>query len=73
MNRKAKSTARSGKKPGNSRKIGSNGNGFDPNKYMLKLSKNKKVQLPNGRVRWEKIETDYLPVAPRIAWFSIFT
>ena len=28
-----------------------------------------KIQLPNGRIRWEKIVTDYLPVAPRIAWF----
>ena len=44
-------------------------NGFDPNNYMLKLPKNKKVQLSNGQIRWEKVETDYLPVAPRIAWF----
>ena len=42
---------------------------FDPNKYMLKLLKNKKVQLSNGQVKWEKVETNYLPVAPRIAWF----
>ena len=42
---------------------------FDPNKYMLKLPKTKKVTLPNGRVRWEKTEADYLPVAARIAWF----
>ena len=42
---------------------------FDPNKYMLKLPKYKKVTLPNGQVRSEKIEVDYLPVAPRIAWF----
>ena len=42
---------------------------FDPNKYMLKLPKTKKVSLPNGEVRWEKTETDYLPVAARIAWF----
>jgi hypothetical protein len=47
----------------------SNGNTFDPMKYMLKLPKNKKVKLSNGQVRWEKVETDYLPVAPRIAWF----
>ena len=46
-----------------------NGNCFDPNKYMLKLPKNKKVRLSNGQVKWEKVETDYLPVAPRIAWF----
>lgn len=53
---------------------------FDPNKYMLKLPKTKKVSLPNGQVRFEKTETDYLPVAARIAWFrkdhplwSIFT
>ena len=69
MNRKARTTAGGGKKPSTTRKNGSNGSSFDPNKYMLKLPKNKKVQLPNGRVRWEKIETDYLPVAPRIAWF----
>ena len=42
---------------------------FDPNKYMIKLPKTKKVQLTNGQVRWEKIETNYLPVAARIAWF----
>src|SRR4030042_6645619 len=42
---------------------------FDPNKYMLKLPKTKKVQMTNGQVRWEKTETDYLPVAARIAWF----
>jgi hypothetical protein len=42
---------------------------FDPNKYMLKLPKTKKVTLPNGQVRFEKTETDYLPVAARIAWF----
>lgn len=42
---------------------------FDPNKYMLKLPKSKKVTLPNGQVRWEQTETDYLPVAARIAWF----
>jgi hypothetical protein len=42
---------------------------FDPTKYMLKLPKNKKVTLPNGQVKWEKTETDYLPVAARIAWF----
>ena len=42
---------------------------FDPNKYMLKLPKFKKVTLPNGQVRFEKTETDYLPVAARIAWF----
>jgi hypothetical protein len=42
---------------------------FDPMKYMLKLPKTKKVSLPNGEVRWEKTEADYLPVAARIAWF----
>lgn len=47
----------------------SNNNIFDPNKYMLKLPKNKKVVLSNGQVKWEKAQTDYLPVAPRIAWF----
>ena len=42
---------------------------FDPNKYMLKLPKTKKVIGENGMVKWEKTETDYLPVAARIAWF----
>src|SRR5215216_4744300 len=42
---------------------------FDPNKYMLKLPKTKKIIGDNGMVRWEKTETDYLPVAARIAWF----
>src|SRR5688572_31676264 len=42
---------------------------FDPNKYMLKLPKTKKVTLPNGQIRFDKTETDYLPVAARIAWF----
>jgi hypothetical protein len=42
---------------------------FDPMKYMLKLPKTKKVSLPNGQIRFEKTETDYLPVAARIAWF----
>ena len=36
---------------------------------MLKLPKTKKVSLGNGQVRFEKTETDYLPVAARIAWF----
>ena len=36
---------------------------FDPNKYMLKLPKTKKIVGDNGQVRWEKTETDYLPVA----------
>jgi hypothetical protein len=42
---------------------------FDPNKYMLKLPKNKKITMSNGQVKWEQTETDYLPVAARIAWF----
>ncbi len=46
-----------------------NGSTFDPNMYMLKLPKTKKVKLSNGEVRFEQIEADYLPVAPRIAWF----
>ena len=46
-----------------------NGNTFDPNKYMLKLPKTKKVQLSNGQVKYERTEADYLPVAARIAWF----
>jgi hypothetical protein len=46
-----------------------NNNTFDPNKYMLRLPKNKKVKLSNGQIKWEKVESDYLPVAPRIAWF----
>src|SRR5215212_7256272 len=41
----------------------------DPNKYMLKLPKSKKIVGDNGQVRWEKTETNYLPVAARIAWF----
>jgi hypothetical protein len=36
---------------------------------MLKLPKNTKVKLANGQVMWEQTETDYLPVAPRIARF----
>ena len=40
---------------------------FDPNKYMLKLPKTKKITLDNGMVKWEKTETDYSPVAARIA------
>ena len=32
---------------------------FDPNKYMLKLPKNKKVKLSIGQIKWEKVETDY--------------
>ena len=55
------------KQAGSNNKI--NGSTFDPNKYMLKLPKTKKVQLANGQVRFEQVETDYLPVAPRIAWF----
>lgn len=55
------------------KKAGSSNNGhisiFDPMKYMLKLPKSKKVSLPNGQVRWEQTEADYLPVAARIAWF----
>src|SRR5688500_10984876 len=42
---------------------------FDPMKSMLKLPKTKKVSLPNGQVRFEKTEADYLPVAARIEWF----
>ena len=42
---------------------------FDPMKYMLKLPKSKKITMDNGMVKWEKTETDYLPVAARIAWF----
>jgi len=36
---------------------------------MLKLPKTQKVTMDNGMVKWEKTETDYLPVAARIAWF----
>ena len=42
---------------------------FNPNKYMLKLPKTKKIKLSNGQIKWEQTETDYLPVAARIAWF----
>ena len=61
------------KKKSRPKKIGStiqtNGNTFDPMKYMLKLPKTKKVNLANGQVKWEKTEADYLPVAARVAWF----
>jgi len=40
---------------------------FNPNLYMLKLPKTKKVKLSNGQVRFEQTEVDYLPVAARIA------
>ena len=53
---------------GSSKQSGSNGS-FDPSKYMLMLPKNKKINMPNGEVKWEKTEAAYLPVAPRIAWF----
>ena len=42
---------------------------FDPMKYMLKLPKTKKIKLANGQIKWEQTESDYLPVAARIAWF----
>jgi hypothetical protein len=42
---------------------------FDPMKYMIKFPKTRKVSLPNGQVGYEKTEAEYLPVAPRIAWF----
>lgn len=42
---------------------------FDPNKYMLKLPKTQKVKMSNGQIKFQQIETDYLPVAARIAWF----
>ncbi len=42
---------------------------FDPMKYMLKLPKTKKITMSNGQIKIEKTETDYLPVAARIAWF----
>ena len=42
---------------------------FNPNKYMLKLPKTKKMKLSNGLVKYEQTETDYLPVAARVAWF----
>jgi len=35
---------------------------FDPNKYMLKLPKTKKIIGDNGMVKCEKTETEYLPV-----------
>ena len=61
------------RKKSRSKKTGSdkqsNNNTFDPNKYMLRLPKTKKVKLTNGQVKWEQVETNYLPVAPRIAWF----
>ena len=42
---------------------------FNPNNYMLKLPKTKKVRLSNGQIKWEQTEADYLPVAARIMWF----
>ena len=44
---------------------------FDPMKHMIQLPKRKKVTLPSGRVTWQKMEADYLPVAARIAWFRV--
>ena len=50
-----------------------NGNGnthsFNPSRFMIKLPKKKKMELPNGQIKWLSVETDYLPVAARIAWF----
>ena len=69
MNSAAKTTARNLKKQSNPRRNGSNGNSFDPNKYMLRLPKNKEINLSNGQVKRETVDADYLPVAPRIAWF----
>ena len=42
---------------------------FDLSRYMIKLPKKKKLELPNGQVKWINVEADYLPVAARIAWF----
>ena len=36
---------------------------------MLKFPKSRLVKLANGQVKWKQIGTDYLPFAPRIAWF----
>ena len=44
---------------------------FNPNGYMLKLPKKKKITLGDGQVKWIRVEADYLPVAPRIAWFRL--
>ncbi len=44
---------------------------FDPSRYMMKLPKRKKLKMPNGQIKWLKVEADYLPVAPRIAWFRM--
>ena len=52
-----------------SKSNGVDGNRFDIINYILKLLKNKKVKLSNGQVRWQKVQMDYLPFAPRIAWF----
>lgn len=46
-----------------------NGTDFDPNRFMIKLAKKRKVELPNGLIRWKNVEANYLPVAARIAWF----
>jgi hypothetical protein len=42
---------------------------FDLSRYMIKLPKKKKLELPNGQIKWIAVEADYLPVAARIAWF----
>jgi hypothetical protein len=57
------------RKKADSGKTAATNGSFDPNRYMLMLPKNKKVKSSNGHVKWERVEAEYLPVAPRIAWF----
>ena len=60
---------KSQKKSGSNRATNGNTNHFDPSRYMIKLPKKKKLELPDGGVKWVNVEADYLPVAARIAWF----
>jgi len=57
----------------NGQSNGQNGHShsFNPNGYMLKLPKKKKITLGDGQVKYIRVEADYLPVAPRIAWFRL--
>jgi hypothetical protein len=39
---------------------------FDPNKYMLKLPKTKKITLDNGMVKWEKPKPTICQLPPEL-------
>jgi hypothetical protein len=65
LNGKEKSRRETGS---NSTKLSQDSTGpFDPSRYMIKLPKKKKLELPNGQIRWLSVEADYLPVDARIA------